>query len=63
MTLFKQTLEEFLSSKTNWAGMTTVILALLGAGVGEYTVQATVTQVMAGLAMIFVRDAIAGAPK
>lgn len=63
MTLFKQTPEEFLSSKTNWAGMTTIVLALVGAWVGEYNVQATVTQVMAGLAMIFVRDAIAGSPK
>lgn len=63
MPLFKQSLVEFFSSKTNWAGMTTVILALVGAWVGEYNMQATVTQVMAGLAMLFVRDAIAGMPK
>lgn len=56
---FKQDLREFFSSKSNWAG----IGMIAGGLVGIYTkadLTISMQAIIGGLALIFVKDAIAG---
>lgn len=58
--MFKQNLNDFLQSKTNW----TAIAAIASGAIGWYMktldpVQAT-QMIINGMALLFIRDAIAG---
>lgn len=56
---FKQTVREFLASKSNWTGLTMII----GGAIGLYQkadVSTSVTAIMGGLSLLFIRDGIAG---
>jgi hypothetical protein len=59
---FKQDVQTFLQSKTNW----TALGIIGGAVVGFYTKSVTPVEAFAGitngLGMLFIRDAIAGQP-
>ena len=56
---FKQEIKEFLSSKTNWTGLSMVIGSIVGFKYGQVDAVTAVQGVMAGLALISVKDAIA----
>jgi len=57
--MFKQTVSEFLSSKTNYAGMTAVVLAVVGYYSGTITMVVMVAGVLNGLGLMFIKDAVA----
>lgn len=55
---FKQTVKQFISSKTNWLACTTIIAA----GAGYYThgigAQEAINTIGAALGALFIRDAV-----
>lgn len=55
---FEQDLKEFLSHKTNWTGMTLVLIGIVGIFNGMDSAL-VVSSIMGGLSLLFVRDAIA----
>lgn len=57
---FKQTLRQFLASKSNWTALTAVLVAVAGYLTQEYTLASAVSQALGGMALLFVRDAISG---
>ncbi len=57
--MFKQSLNEFFSSKSNWTGLGMIVGGLIGISQkADLTISSQA--VIAGLALIFVKDAIAG---
>lgn len=57
---FKQDVKTFLSSKTNWMGVSGVIGAVVGFYAGQLDIVQAVQSGMVALGFIFVKDAIAG---
>lgn len=57
---FKQTVRDFMRSKTNWTAITAIATAGMGYLTGDYALPAAMGQALGGLSMLFVRDAIAG---
>lgn len=57
---FKQTLRQFLRSKTNWSALTLIVTGLAAYLGGEISLAAMLGAVFNGLSLLFVRDAIAG---
>lgn len=55
---FAQNLSEFASSKTNWSGLTMVVMSVLSYVTGTIGVEAMVAGVMNGLGMIGIKDAV-----
>lgn len=60
---FKQGIREFFSSKTNWTGLGMIAGAVGGAYFKQIDFNSAAQLVASGLALIFVRDAIAGMGK
>ncbi len=59
MKLFGQTPNEFFASKTNWTGLTMIITAVSTFSAGQIDQTVLIQGVLAGLALISVKDAIA----
>lgn len=61
--MFSQTLKEFFQSKTNWAGMTMIVhggFELFMAYHAKLPMPATaITEIMTGIGLVAVKDAIA----
>ncbi len=58
ITGFKQTLHEFLSSKTNWLAITGVAGAVAGYLTHQLTLMDAVNMGGAALGLLFIRDAV-----
>lgn len=54
---FKQDVKEFFQSKSNWTGITSIVVGGYLIHIGE--VRTGIESIFAGLALIFVKDAIA----
>ena len=59
MKLFGQTPAEFFASKTNWVGITAIAVAIISYQTGIIDSVVFVQSILAGIATITVRDAIA----
>ena len=57
---FRQTLRQFFSNKTNWAGLTAIAMGIAGFLFDNWTAATTVQTIMGGIAAITIRDAITG---
>lgn len=57
---FKQTLKEFFKSKTNWTGLTMILSAVSGFLTQSISPAEAWQMITAGLAIIFLKDAVAG---
>lgn len=56
---FKQDIKAFFSSKSNWTALSMIIGSIVGLKYGQVDAVTAVQGVMAGLALISVKDAIA----
>jgi len=59
---FKQTIREFLSSKTNWLAITGVVAAVAGYLTHQVTLMDAINTGGIAFGGLFIRDAIHGAP-
>jgi len=60
---FDQNLSTFLSSKSNWTGMTAIVGSISAYITGTIDVNLMLQSIFGGLALIFVKDAVAKAGK
>lgn len=58
MKIFGQTRQEFFSSKSNWTGMSAVVGSVSAFVAGQIDTTVMLQGVFAGLALIFVKDAV-----
>lgn len=56
---FKQTVREFVASKTNWTGITMTASAGVAYLTGELSASAALTPALTGISLLFIRDALA----
>lgn len=56
---FKQTVREFMASKTNWTGLTMTASAGVAYLTGELSASAALTPALTGVSLLFIRDALA----
>lgn len=57
---FKQTFNDFFTSKTNWTCMTGIVCAIVGYIAKEFTLSTALQMGLTSLSIIFVRDTIKG---
>lgn len=57
MKLFTQDVRVFFASKSNWTGVSTILVGLYLLQTGD--IQLGIESIFAGLALVFVKDAIA----
>lgn len=55
---FEQSVNEFIHSKTNWLGMTSVVVGIVGYNTGM-SPSMVASSIMGGLSLLFIRDGIA----
>ena len=58
---FKQSIKEFLQSKTNWAGITMIGSGVVGFASGVMDAVVSFQTIAGGFGLMFIKDAIAGA--
>ena len=59
--MFKQNLNEFFKSKTNWTALTGIVCAAAGYLTAAFTLSAALQMGLTSLSVLFIRDAIGGA--